>query len=388
MSEESQKKSEHEKTKAEVVELPENLLQRIEEIVSEKKLNKEQRTNLEQEVIKDYMKSKFEPGEAVGILAAQSISEPATQMTMRTYHFAGSAGIKITYGLPRLIEIFDAKRAPEAPFMTIYIKKSCNNRETAKKIAEEIVEKAIADITDSFSINLSDNSIEIEPHDMKSATKMEKIIRENIKDVKVKIKTNTLSISPVAEVDVKELQKMKEKILELHYSGVPGVTNAIVRREGEEWIINTSGSNLEEVLKIDEVDETRSISNDLHEVMRIFGIEAARNLIINDAMNTMQEQGLDVDIRHIMLVGDMMTFTGGIKSVGRYGVAGTKSSILARAAFEETIKHLVRASLRNEMDKFEGIFENVMIGQVIPSGTGMFDLIAKFGEVEPEKTEK
>jgi len=369
----------------EKIELPENLMEEIDQVVSEKKLNKEQRTKLEEEVRKQWMKSMFEPGEAVGILAAQSISEPATQMTMRTYHFAGSAGIKITYGLPRLIEIFDAKREPDAPIMTIYLKKSSNNRDTGKKIAEEIVEKSIKDITEIFSINLSDNSIEIEPRDMKSATKIEKIIKENTKDVKTRIKTKSISVISESEVSVKDLQKIKEKILNLHYSGVEGVTNAIVRREGDEWVINTSGSNLEEVLKIDEVDETRSVSNDLHEVMKIFGIEAARNLIIDDAMKTMQEQGLDVDVRHIMLVGDMMTFTGTIKSVGRYGVAGTKSSILARAAFEETIKHLVRASLRNETDKFEGIFENVMIGQVIPSGTGMFDLIAKFGEGETEE---
>ena len=107
------------------------------------------------------------------------------------------------------------------------------------------------------------------------------------------------------------------------------------------------------------------------------GIEAARNAIIHEALSTLQEQGLDVDIRHLMLVADIMTFSGEIRSIGRYGVAGSKSSILARAAFEETIKHLIRAAIRNESDYFNGIFENVMIGQVIPSGTGMFDLLAK-----------
>jgi DNA-directed RNA polymerase subunit A" len=83
-----------------------------------------------------------------------------------------------------------------------------------------------------------------------------------------------------------------------------------------------------------------------------------------------------------MLVGDIMTLTGSVQSIGRYGVAGAQTSILARAAFEETIKHLVRACLRNEVDNFKGIFENVMVGQVIPSGTGMFELIAKFEEEE------
>jgi DNA-directed RNA polymerase subunit A" len=164
--------------------------------------------------------------------------------------------------------------------------------------------------------------------------------------------------------------------------GIEGILNAIVRSEGEEWIINTIGSNLEKILTLKEVDEKRTVTNDIHETEKILGIEAARNLIVKEVMKTLQEQGLDVDIRHIMLVSDIMTMRGYVRSIGRYGVAGAKTSILTRAAFEETIKHLVKASVMNEVDNFEGIFENVMVGQVIPSGTGMFDLVAKFEEEE------
>src|SRR3989344_8449596 len=147
--------------------LPKKLVDEIDAVVKSRKLNKEQRIKLEEEVKKYFIKSRFEPGETVGILAAESISEPATQMTMRTYHFAGSAGIKVTYGLPRLIEIFDAKREPETPVMTVYLHKSDNSRETARAIAEEIVEKSIEDITRRVSINLNEGAIEIEPIDMK-----------------------------------------------------------------------------------------------------------------------------------------------------------------------------------------------------------------------------
>jgi DNA-directed RNA polymerase subunit A" len=133
-----------------------------------------------------------------------------------------------------------------------------------------------------------------------------------------------------------------------------------------------------------EVDGKKTVTNDIHETAAVLGIEAARNSIISESLKTMQEQGLDVNVRHIMLLSDIMTFAGDVRSIGRYGVAGAKTSILARAAFEETIKHLVRASIKKESDSFQGIFENVMIGQVIPSGTGMFDLIAKFGETEEE----
>ncbi len=94
-------------------------------------------------------------------------------------------------------------------------------------------------------------------------------------------------------------------------------------------------------------------------------------------MNTLKEGGLDVDIRHIILVADMMTADGNIKAIGRYGVAGAKGSVLARANFEETIKHLTRAAVSAEVDRLESIIENIMINQVAPVGTGMFDLVFK-----------
>ena len=364
------------------LELPEFMMKEIDEVSKEKRLNKAQKEKLTEQVKKNFMDSRFEPGEAIGIIAAQSISEPATQMTMRTYHFAGSAGIKVTYGLPRLIEIFDAKRVPNTPMITIFLKRQHNNLESAKKVADSIREKSIEDVSKSIILNLNENSIEIEPIDMRKLSKIEKILKENFKDMKIKKKANKVSLSHKTEVDVKDLQKVREKILETHMEGIKDIENALVRRVGDDWIINTIGSNLEEVLKLDEIDDTRTFTNNLHETKKVLGVEAARALIIEESLQTLQEQGLDVDTRHIMLVSDIMTMAGDVRSIGRYGVAGAKSSILARAAFEETIKHLVRASIRGEVDKFKGIFENVMIGQMIPSGTGMFDLIAKFEEAD------
>ena len=362
--------------------MPKALVEKIEDVAKRKKLTKEKVEKLTEEVRKSHMKSRYEPGETVGILAAQSISEPATQMTMRTYHMAGSAGINVTYGLPRLIEIFDAKREPETPVMIVFLNRQFNNREVATRIAEEIVEKNVNYLTRRSSINLAESSIEIEPNDMKRMGTIMKAIKENIKDVGIKEKTKKIVVTPKTEMSIKEIQKLKEKIMELHIDGLTKISNALVRRDGEEWIINTVGSNLTEILQLKEIDETRTITNDIHEAAMVLGIEAARNVIINEALKTLQEQGLDIDKRHIMLVGDIMTLLGAVQSIGRYGVAGSQTSILARAAFEETIKHLVRASLRNETDNFKGIFENVMVGQVIPSGTGMFELIAKFEQEE------
>jgi len=361
------------------IELPVSLIKQIEEIAEKKRLNKENKQKLEEVVKRFYLESKFEPGEAIGIIAAQSISEPATQMTMRTYHFAGTAGIRVTFGLPRLMEIFDAKRDPETPMMTIYMKKEFNNVNNATKLAEEIIEKKIINLIKRIALNLNENSIEIELMDKRKNDSVSKVVRDIFKDFNVKIKGDKIVVTSKTEIDIKSLQKIKEKILNLQVGGITGISNAVVRKE-EDWIINTIGSNLESVLALKEVDDKRTITNNIHETAKVLGVEAARNMIISEALKTMQEQALDIDVRYVMLVGDIMTFSGSVDSIGRYGVAGNKTSILARAAFEETIKHLVRASIRNEVDTLQGIFENIMIGQVAPSGTGMFDLISNFEE--------
>jgi DNA-directed RNA polymerase subunit A" len=379
-------------SQATITGLPEFLVKQIDQMSETRRFNKTQKEKFTEKVRIEFLKSSYEPGEVVGIVTAQSISEPATQMTMRTYHFAGSAGIKVTYGLPRLIEIFDAKKTVETPIMTVFLKRQFNNMEDAKKVAEQIIEKGVGDVAMNISLNLSDNSLEIKFDKASLADRVEASIKKEMegqKDIE-KIKKTSDSVVVVAkpELGVKELQKLREKISDTHVMGIGAVSNAVIRREGDDWVISTIGSNLEDVLKIAEVDETRTYSNDLHETKKILGIEATRNLIISESFNTLQEQGLDVDIRHLMLVSDIMTVSGDIRSIGRYGVAGTKSSILARAAFEETIKHLVRASIRGEVDSLTGIFENVMIGQLIPSGTGMFELIAKFEDVVPEEAAK
>ncbi len=358
------------------IELPDKIVNQVEEVSREMRLSKEKKEKLLEEVKKAYLQGKFEPGESIGIIAAQSISEPSTQMTMRTYHFAGTAGIRVTYGLPRLIEIFDAKKEPETPMMTVYLKKEFNNAIEAAKLAETLVERKVLNTTKKISLNLNESSIEIELTDKRKTEATSKSIKENLKNVNTRIKEDKIIVTAKTE-DVKELQKIKEKILGLQVGGLTGVKNAIVRKEGDDWIINTIGTNLREALNIKEVDERRSYTNNIHETATVFGVEAARNVIVKEALKTMQEQALDIDARYVMLVADMMTFGGEINSIGRYGVAGAKTSILSRAAFEETIKHLVRASIRNEVDNLQGIFENVMVGQVVPAGTGMFELIVR-----------
>ncbi|MEM0473515.1 MAG: DNA-directed RNA polymerase subunit A'' [Candidatus Aenigmatarchaeota archaeon] len=365
-----------------LTELPKSIVDQIDQVSSKLKLSEKQKEQLVKEVIKEYYKSAFEPGEAIGIISAQSISEPATQMTMRTYHFAASAGIQVTLGLPRLIEIFDARKEPTTPMMTIYLKSKYNTKDKAEEIAKNIKEKKVKYFAKSISIDLTNKKIKIEMDKVKKSEMneiMEKLTKQ-LKDFKVKELTSSISIEANPNMSIKDLEKWKRKILSMYVSGVQNVKNTVVLKEGDNWVIKTLGSNLEKIFQMEEIDTSRTYSNNIHEIASILGIEAARTILIREILDTLKQQGLNVDERHITLVADIMTLTGEIRAVGRYGVAGTQSSVLARAGFEETIKHLVKASVRNEVDDFEGIFDNVMINQQVPIGTGMFELISKLGE--------
>jgi DNA-directed RNA polymerase subunit A" len=365
----------------EEVELPKKIEREIIEISEKKKLSSEKLKILEREVKRIYLGSMFDPGEAIGIIAAHSISEPATQMTMRTFHIAGTAVTKVTHGLPKLVEIVDAKKTPENPEMTIYLKSKYNNENDAIKVAEKIIERNLSDVIKKISIDLEKEHIEVEPLDKETGEEIISALKK-LKNVKVRKKEKTIVIQPKGEFTTKDLEKLRENILSLTITPIKGITNAMVTKEGKDWVIKTIGSNLSEVLKLEEVDPKRTITTNIHEVAEVLGIEAARNIIIREITKTLNEQGLDVDIRHITLLADIMTYTGKVRPIGRYGIAGTKTSVLARAAFEETIKHLIKATVRGEVDEFKGIFENVLIGKVIPAGTGMFELIAKTSEEE------
>jgi len=364
--------------------LPPRMVERSKDAMKEFKLNDSQKKKAWKRIIELYKESQYEPGEAIGVVAAQSISEPGTQMTMRTYHVAGAAAIQVTLGLPRLIEIFDARRTPKTPMMIVHLESKYNTKEKARLLANEIMDSRLSDISVNPTIDLMEMQIEV-PVDKKIMAqrkiKMTDIVDVlkalKVKGIEARAKKNSVVVKTEHEITVKDLQKIKKKVLDAHIAGVKGVSQVIINQKGSEWTLNTLGSNLAKIIEVPGVDITRTTTNNIHEVEKVLGIEAARMAIVNEAYSTMEEQGLDVDIRHIMLVADVMTADGTIKAIGRYGVAGAKGSILARANFEETIKHLTRAGAEHEIDNLESVVENVMINQVVPIGTGMLDLVFK-----------
>ena len=343
---------------------------------------KEKKLNLLKKLINKYY---YEPGEAIGIIAAQSLSEPATQMTMRSYTLASQSDrlSKVTQGLPRLIEIFDARKTFEKNMM-IYLMKEYNTKEAAKDIAMKIKETKIGDVIASDSMDLINMCIELESESEKYKEKIKFLIGKYIKDTEVSIKGSKIIVKPKDE-EARNLRKIRSKLLKIQVDGIKGIENVIILKEGDDWIIQTSGTNLKKVLRMDGVDISRTRTNDLYQIYEVLGIEAARNTILYEAKNTLDEQGLDVDVRHLMLLADMMTIDGDIKAIGRYGVSGKKSSVLARANFEETKRHLINASFYGETDHLSGIIENVLIGQITPVGTGMVELAVDMEKMKSSK---
>jgi len=336
-----------------------------------------------------HRKKKIAPGEAIGIVTAQSFGEPSTQMTLNVFHFAGVSEMQITQGLPRLIEIFDARKTPSTPIMEIYLNKDYNNEKQARIIAEKIKETKFGDIIDKIKINFSDKKIEavISPSSLKLVHIGIGELSARLKErgYSNKVKDNSI-IFWEPKYDFKQLYKLKEKLKALQISGVKGIEQVLVVKRENNYVILTSGTNLEEILKIKGVDETRTTTNDIYDVSKIFGIEAARNAIINEIKKTIEAQGLDIDIRHLKLVADAMCFSGEVQGSTRMGIISQKSSVLARASFETPIKHFVNATLKSSKDELSSVIENIILNQPTPVGTGLPGLLVKVtGRLTPEE---
>ena len=319
--------------------------------------------------------------ESAGIMAAHSIGEPGTQMNLRTFHFAGDSFVSVTKGLPRLIEIVDARREPSTPSMTVPLTGLAKEDEgLAKTIAAQIeittlsnVAEIETDVTNLVLIVkpvpelLKDKGIEFD--DVVDRLSKIKAIKGMVESdgYRIRISSN--------EPSYKKLQQMSDAVRNAKIKGIDGIKQAFIKKEKDgTFTIITDGSNLKEILKVDMVDAANVMTNSICEIADVLGIEAARNAIVREAYSTLEEAGLNVDIRHIMMVADLMTNDGTVRAIGRHGVSGKKSSVLARAAFEITTAHLLHAAIIGETDGLEGVTENIIVGQPVTLGTGAVNL--------------
>ena len=356
---------------------PKSLIEDLASVYIRRNLTDDELNKLVLKVQESLENETAEEGEAVGVISAQSLGEAFTQLLYDNQH--RSYNVNATNSLFRVIEILDARRLISNPTMTIYFEDEYKNDEEFVRDTASIIGKSkLNDVLSEISLDYANSNVLAQLDEEKIADKrldyydiisrIGRIFREvNIEEYKLFFKSRRGSI--------RELRDLTDKVRDLQISGIRGIGKVFIYKKelnsiDSEWVIQTEGSNLSAIFKMEGIDKVRSTTNDIHEIEMVLGIEAARNAIINELHTVFLDQGLNVDIRHIMIVADAMTSDGVVKSIGRYGIAGDKSSALARASIEESGKHLLHAGIRGEVDDLTGVIENIIVGQPTPMGTG------------------
>ena len=421
-------------------------------IVKEDKLNKLALDNILGDIENRFLRALVSSGEMVGVLAAQSIGEPATQMTLNTFHLAGVTAKTTTKGVPRLKEILNVADNIKTPNMRVYQDPQARlSQDECKQLRSKVEHTSLRSVTDeteiyydpdiqttvidadrdaveSFFIIPEDNAVPIEAQSKwllrivlgrrqlldKGLTVTEvgrKISDVFGKDIAV-ISSDDNDTVPVVRVrmitggqDKEEEEEQEEedtlKRLETHMldtvilRGVKGVRRAFVsndtkilyeqpsgalvrskdHEECNEWFLDTDGVNLKEVLAVEGVDPYRTTCNHFQSIMRVFGIEAVRASLMKEMKDVLTNDGSYVNHRHMAILCDVMCARGELMAVTRHGINRADTGALMRCSFEETVEILFDAASSGELDDCRGVSENIILGQLAPSGTGEFDCL-------------
>ncbi|VDC07033.1 unnamed protein product [Peniophora sp. CBMAI 1063] len=388
------------------------------------------------------------PGEMCGTLAAQSIGEPATQMTLNTFHYAGVASKNVTLGVPRLKEIINVAVNIKTPSLTIYLEPEYGRSQVAAKTVQqelvytslrtvtaaveiwydpnpkETIIEADADFVESF-FAIPDDEIEANlPRQSPWLLRLE-LDRAKMIDRKLTMEFVAGKIAENFRTDlfviwsddnsdnlvircrvlgamdkdddglgtIEEdifLRQLENTMLNsVNLRGVKGVQRVFLneqdRREimpdgliepkaSKEWVLETDGVNLKQVMTIDGVDFRRTTSNSCVEIFNVLGIEAARNSILKELRSVIEFDGSYVNYRHLALLCDLMTHRGSLMAITRHGINRADTGALMRSSFEETVEILMEAAAVGERDDCHGVAENILFGQIAPMGTGAFDV--------------
>ncbi|KAG0021924.1 hypothetical protein BGZ81_008743 [Podila clonocystis] len=344
-----------------------------------------------------FMKAKIEPASAVGAVGAQSIGEPGTQMTLKTFHFAGVASMNITLGVPRIKEIINAAKVITTPIITTRLVNSTDVK--AARIVKGRIEKTmLGDIAEFIEEVYKPDECYIGVRlDMEAIrrlqleTDLDEVARAIGLAPKLKIGTsNVQSHKPdrlriyVSSKDPAGLyysiKQLKRQLPDIIIKGLPQVNRAVINEiqgSGGRKELLVEGYGLRELMNTEGVVGTQTRSNHVMEVWKVLGIEAARRTILDEIKSVMDSHGLTIDPRHVMLLGDIMTSKGEVLGITRFGIAKMKDSVMMLASFEKTTDHLFEAALYSKKDAIEGVSECIIMGIPMSIGTGLFKLIKR-----------
>ena len=357
-----------------------------------------------------FVHSCVEPGTAVGAIGAQSIGEPGTQMTLRTFHFAGVAAMNVTMGVPRIKEIINAAKTITTPVIEAPLCESGDERH-ARRIKGRVETICLGQVAEYFEIVCSELEsgggfvrvklsrktirnlmLEINPlsvHRSILATRKLKLqpndvtIRsDTVLDVRAyDASTGTASsrtegeAAAAASNRLQALRSLAAALPNVMVKGIPGVRRAFVSRDKDAYKVLITGTDLRGVMATRGIDGRRVVCNHIIEVERTLGIEAARTCIMTEVHKTMENYGIKIDRRHMLLMGDVMSFKGEVLGITRFGIAKMKESVFMLASFEKTTDHLFDAAMRGTKDPIEGVSECIILGTPMRIGTGLFKLL-------------
>ncbi|KAK3090302.1 hypothetical protein FSP39_010768 [Pinctada imbricata] len=344
-----------------------------------------------------FMRSQIEPGTAVGAVCAQSIGEPGTQMTLKTFHFAGVASMNITQGVPRIKEIINASKVISTPIITAQLMNS-SDAEYARVVKGRIEKTTLGEVSEYIEeVFLPDDCFILVKLDQ-DRIKLLKLevnvdsIKESICKSKLRVKPQDIQVHSEAVLTVHPretsksslyyvLQTLKKELGGVMIKGVQNVSRAVIHvdeKKGNSYKLLVEGDNLLAVMATPGIKGTHAFSNNTFAMEKTLGIEAARTTIINEVVYTMSSHGMSIDIRHVMLLADLMTFKGEVLGITRFGLAKMKESVLMLASFEKTADHLFEAAYHGQRDTINGVSECIIMGIPMGIGTGLFKLLHKY----------
>ena len=309
-----------------------------------------------------YLRKRTEPGTAVGAIGAQSIGEPGTQMTLKTFHFAGVASMNVTLGVPRIKEIINAAKSISTPIITCVL--LCDTDVKAARIVKNRLEKTVlGQIVSEISqklrpgrcfvkVKLNTTTIEslrlsVDARTVASAILGTPKLKLRQSDIRV-VGPSVIHVTPPEGDRVKQafsLQALAAALQRVIVQGIPSVERAVINDlGGGKYNLLVEGTNLQAVMGTEGVNGGDTTTNHVMETERTLGIEAARNRIVHEIKATMQAHGMSIDVRHSMLLADVMTYKGEVLGITRFGMARMKDSVLMLASFEKTTDHLFDAA--------------------------------------------
>ena len=357
-----------------------------------------------------YVTKICEPATACGAIAAQSVGEPSTQMTLKTFHFAGIASMSITQGVPRLVEIINANKNISTPVVTVplldppsgsksmtaaLLVKGQMERTTLREVTKSVAE-VVTPTSAYLEFTLNRQLIDELKLELSASMARERILAfVNRPMCPLRLLTakhitasdpDTIIVFPYATTQGQTLFNMKNLLLaipEIPVAGLSTISRVIIstQPDGRRELL-AEGADFKSVCALAGVDGLRARCNHVAVIEQALGIEAARNLIVNEIQGIMNSYSLSIDTRHVYLLADVMTHRGAVLGITRYGIQKMNSGVLTMASFERTTDHLYNAALSQRADTHLSVSESVIVGTPVPLGTGSFDLL--YGSPPPD----